>query len=372
MVDSGGSRYQRASAHLLRVSAGFAYKLAHLTDWVLDSLYNFSGGSNGGNPGGVLVGRNGTLYGGAQGGIQNCGTDGSQYCGLVYNLRPRLTSCPTTQCNWNENVPYRFSSESDGAGGIVVSASDRNGNLYGVTTAGGTFDAGTVFQLSPSGGGWTKTTLYSFTGGMDGSTPSQVLVGNDGNLYGAAGAMNSNGIVFQLTFSGGRWVESVLYAFSGEQAPPASLVQDSAGNLYGVVPSWEFGPIFTLQKTNSGWAYSEFLPANEHGCTPGPIGYDWPINLTIDAAGNLYGTGTGGTQILGVSGKKAPGDGTCFYNYIFKARYSNGWQYQDLDFLNNTYFESGGSLAVDTSGNLYGTTSNCGANNAGTVWQVSP
>ena len=43
----------------------------------------------------VIVGPNGSLYGGAQGGIQNCGTDGSQYCGLVFNLRPQPTACPT-------------------------------------------------------------------------------------------------------------------------------------------------------------------------------------------------------------------------------------------------------------------------------------
>ncbi len=352
-------------------SAGLAYKLSHPADWVLDPLFSFSGGSSGGPPFGAIKGPNGTLYGGAEGGIQNCGSDGSQYCGLVFNLTPQPTVCRTVLCSWTENVPYRFSSESDGSGVVNVSASDHEGNLYGTTSTGGVYGAGTVFELMPSGGGWTKTTLYSFTGGNDGGTPSQVLVGNDGNLYGVAGPMYSNGVVFQLAPSGGQWTESVLYAFSGEQAPPSSLVQDSAGNLYGVVPSWEYGPIFTLQKTGSGWTYSEVMPRHQQGCT-GPITYDWPVNLTIDAAGNLYGTGLGGTQILGSVGKRSPGDGTCFYNYIFKASYNGTWHYQDLDFLYNTYFDSGGSLAVDPSGNLYGTTSDCGAHNSGTVWQVSP
>ena len=96
----------------------------------------------------------------------------------------------------------------------------RQGNLYGTTTAGGASDAGTVFELTPSGGGWTKTTLYSFTGGND-ATPTQVLVGNDGNLYGvASGGVSRGGVVFQLTPSGGRWTESVIHPFGFEGDAP--------------------------------------------------------------------------------------------------------------------------------------------------------
>ena len=272
----------------------------------------------------------------------------------------------TALCSWNENVPYRFSSDGDGAGVINVSASDQEGNLYGTTSAGGAYDAGTVFKLTPSGLGWTKTTLYSFTGGTDGGDPTQVLAGNDGNLYGVA---NGNGVVFQLTPAGGQWTESVVYAF-GNYSGPAYLVQDNAGNLYGILTTLD-GPIFTLQKTSSGWVLSEYLPG--HSCSPQDLPYVYVTNLTIDAAGNLYGTGTGGETFAGSFGKKTPGEGTCIYNYIFKARYGGGlWQFQDLYFRENTYFPAGGTLALDASGNLYGTTDGCGTNGYGTVWQVSP
>ena len=72
-----------------------------------------------------------------------------------------------------------------------------------------------------------------------------MLVGNDGNLYGVAGGgIYGSGVVFQLTFSGGQWTETVLHAFTGESgdgSDPAYLVQDSAGNLYGIVMVYPIG-----------------------------------------------------------------------------------------------------------------------------------
>jgi uncharacterized repeat protein (TIGR03803 family) len=231
-----------------------------------------------------------------------------------------------------------------------------------------------VFQLTPSnGGGWTKTILYSFTGLSDGANPNQVLVGNDGNLYGSAsgGGISEAGVVFQLTPSGGQWTESILYAFNdgNDGSQPAHLVQDSAGNLYGIANEVRDGALFRLQKS-SGWSFSQYLA--DHDCQPEDLPYDSFFTLTIDAAGNLYGMGAGGQQYSRLR-KTPPGGGECFYNYIFKASYdSSGWHYQDLDFFLNTYFPAGNSLTVDSSGNLYGVTDVCGTNNAGTVWQVSP
>ena len=272
-------------------------------------------------------------------------------------------------------MPYRFSSDSDGSGTINVSASDQKGNLYGTTSSGGAFDAGTVFELTPSGGSWTKSTLYSFTGGDDGDAPGQVLVGNDGNLYGVAnGGMYQNGVVFQLTPSGGRWAESVLHAFqSKEGVDPAYLVQDSAGNLYGIISTnlidTAFGAIFVLEKT-SGWTFSDYFV--EHFCSE--IGDTGNLsNLAIDAAGNLYGTGEGYGTDRASAFHRSPAGVVCTFSFIFKASYdSNGWHYEDLDGFSNITFPAGGSLALDPSGNLYGTTNGCGTNGYGTVWQLSP
>ena len=377
-IDQAGNLYGTTTDSFGNENAGFAYKLADLGGWLLDPLFNFVAGDDGSQPGGVIVGPNGSLYGSAQGGIQNCGTDGSQYCGLVFNLRPKPTACLTALCGWTENVPYRFTSESDGSGKINVSAFDQQGNLYGTTTTGGTNDLGTVFELTPStGGSWTKTTLYSFLGSDFGFNPTQVLVGSDGNLYGLAnGGTFFNGVVFQLTPSGGQWTETLIHVFGSENGHSYQsqyLVQDSAGNLYGISTSQDinaFSAIFALQKTSSGWYFNEMTV--EHNCSSNFPGDDVLTNLAVDAAGNLYGTGGGFAGPLSGS-KKYPGEEGCSFNYIFKASYASGtWNYQDLYYRDNVIFSTGGSLALDASGNLYGTTAGCGANGYGTVWQLSP
>ena len=94
-------------------NAGFAYKLSHHLGWLLDPLFNFFGANDGGQPDGMIVGRNGTLYGGGQGGIQNCGSDGSQYCGLIYNLTPSPTACLTALCSWTEKTIYQSTGNTD-------------------------------------------------------------------------------------------------------------------------------------------------------------------------------------------------------------------------------------------------------------------
>lgn len=366
VLDSAGNLYG-ATADGGNHGEGFAFKLARFANWVLNPLFNFVGGDTGGQPTGLIVGPDGSLYGGAQGGIQNCGSGGSDYCGLVFNLKPPPTFCPAALCSWTENVPYRFTSESDGSGVIHVSASDPQGNLYGTTSTGGAHGAGTVFELARSGGNWTKTTLYSFAGGAD-STPTQVLVGNDGNLYGVAQSTGlQHGIVFQLKSSGGQWTETILYLFRGieDGYGPSYLVQDSASNLYGIAQvqppfSGASGVIFTLQKTGSGWHFSDFLVKHDE--------FDVLNNLTIDAAGNVYGTGYDSSMF----GACTFGN-NCHNSYIFKASYAGGnWNYVDQKYLANQFFDSGGSLALDPSGNLYGGTFTCGSNNHGTVWQFSP
>jgi uncharacterized repeat protein (TIGR03803 family) len=199
-----------------------------------------------------------------------------------------------------ETVLYNFCSQAncaDGSrvvneGGLIF----HGGNLYGTTQFGGAFGSGTVFELSPSGNGvWNESVLYSFTGGADGSEGySSVLFDSAGNLYGTTydGGANGAGVVFELSPEGGTWTETVLYSFCSEAAcadgeyPLTNLIMGKAGSLYGVTllggPAG-YGTVFELRRSGSGW--------KEHVIySPGSTsGYGINAGLNMDAAGNLYG-----------------------------------------------------------------------------------
>jgi len=183
-IDQAGRVYG-----LIQSGAGSAYQLAlHGASWIFNSLYTFLGGANGQSPSGEIVGPDNALYGIADGGFQTCGSSGNQYCGLIYRLRPSPVACTTWLCSWTEDVVYQFTGDPDGwspDGNLVF---DQAGNLYGTTFYGGTYGYGTVYELTPSGGGWSERVIYSFTGSSDGGYPGQLLFGHDGFLYGTSTA----------------------------------------------------------------------------------------------------------------------------------------------------------------------------------------
>jgi uncharacterized repeat protein (TIGR03803 family) len=328
--------------------------------WVFTSLYSFTGGYNGERPANLIVGPDGSLYGNADGGLQNCGPNGDQ-C-LVFRLRPQPNACRTSLCSWAENVVHRFTGDN---GFNLVTASDQAGNLYGIFGNGGAQGAGAVFELTPSGGGWTENILYTFTAGSDGGYPSSLLLGTDGNLYGTTYAGGSEcggqgcGVVFKLTPSGSGWTYSVLYRLQDSDGEfPYNLVQDGSGNLYGIEGSFA---IFKLSPSNGNWTYTVLWGTDRH--------YDWqtPLSMTIDAEGNLLGTGT---SYSGCGGSDC--DGTISgFGYVVLVDRTGFWQY--LLQLNLQWFGSGG-MAVHESGDgrhLYGTTGDCGIYGRGTVWDLT-
>ncbi len=166
----------------------------------------------------------GTISGGGTGGCSSPG------CGAVYRLTPSGGS-------WIETTLYSFTGQGDGSTPYCTLAMDGAENLYGTTLYGSVEGGGygTVFELVPSGGGWSERRLYTFQGGSDGGNPQAgVILDNAGDLYGDTSEANNNpdrGVAFELSPSGSGWAYSVISSFSGSVAPPMSF--DDAGNLYG-------------------------------------------------------------------------------------------------------------------------------------------
>ena len=90
-------------------------------------------------------------------------------------------------------------------GGVIF---DTSGNLYGTTCCGGSHNAGTVFKLTSSGSGWTESLIYTFQGLTDGNEPvTGLMFDRSGNLFGTTifSGTGGGGTVFELTPSGPGW-----------------------------------------------------------------------------------------------------------------------------------------------------------------------
>jgi uncharacterized repeat protein (TIGR03803 family) len=205
-------------------------------------------------------------------------------------------------------VIHSFSG-SDGASPFAPLAVDAAGNLYGTAPYGGSYKNGLVFELSPgSGGSWTDTVLYSFTGKQDGGDPlAGLLLDSSGNLYGTNNAFHSNGgsgAVFKLApNSDGTWTESTLHTFSkaGDGSDPRSgLVQDAAGNLYGttyVGGAKGAGTVYRLSPNSQGGWIEHIL----YSFTGGKDGNGVIGGVILDSAGHVFGnTAVGGSSGDGV------------------------------------------------------------------------
>jgi uncharacterized repeat protein (TIGR03803 family) len=278
--------------------------------WEETILYSFTGGADGAYPEGNLVlDSAGNLYGTASGGGSFKGNLCSTYgCGVVYELSPGASG-------WTETVLYTFTGGSDGWRPEWLTPG-KNGSFLGVTYVGGTFNStctagcGIVFELTQGAGGWSFSVAYSFSGGSDGGYPSsQLIFDKQGNVFGTAGAGGSTqcggigcGVVFKLSPNGSGWTFSDQYSFSGTDGDiPRGILFDSSGNLFGSAdggnascPCCGCGVLFKLVPDSNNWTETVLYTFN--GTTDG----EFPSAVTMDDAGNLFGTaGGGGARNLG-------------------------------------------------------------------------
>ena len=249
-----------------------------------------------------------------------------------------------------------------GGGPSAPLVEGRDGNFYGITSFGGSFNRGRAFRVTPAG---TLTILHDFKGGgADGEAPSSKLIqGTDGNFYGttAAGGASNAGTVFRMTPAG---AVTIVHAFAAHAGSPSSITQASDGSFYGTTGyAGNGGTAFRLAADGTFVTLHVFVGGPTDGAGPGP--------LVQAADGNFYGT-----TYSGGSNACSSNDDYCF-GTVFRMT-PNG----TVTILHS--FAGGlsdgatptGPLLAATDGFLYGTTLEGGSDDCilcgrGTVFRVS-
>jgi uncharacterized repeat protein (TIGR03803 family) len=323
--------------------------------WNETTLYNFTGGADGGYPGYsyLIFDRLGNFYGTTYEG-------GANGAGVVFELSPVGGS-------WTETVLYNFVGGTDGYpdSGLVT---DSAGNLYGTDGAGYEINgSAAVFELSPSRGGWTEQTITIYEGLGNGfSNWAGLTIDGAGNIFGT-----TNFTAFELSPNGsGGWNSpaTAIYTFPsdgpGAAYPEGTLMLDQAGNLYGTTiggGAKEYGTVYKLTPVTTGKKAGTWTEKILYSFKGGKDGATPWAGVVFDLAGNIYGTTTAGGKY---------GEGTVFELVapVGTGSYKEKilWSFNGTDGAGPT-----GSLILD-SGILYGITYSGGSHGEGVVFEVNP
>jgi len=280
-----------------------------------------------------------------------------------------------------EKVVYSLQGPPDGSSPQASLVADSAGNLYGTTEVGGS-NYGAVFELSPpatAGGTWTEQVLHTFQNdSTDGTYPTGTLVfDKQGNLYGTTqeGGPSGTGTIFELTApttAGGEWTEAILWTFPANflkgYSPAGKLSIDAAGNLYGTTGAGGpkvktctlCGVVFELVKPKT----SDQVWAERVLYNFGVVAHDGFVpSPDLLLRGGMYGTTrAGGTNNYGTVFQLTPHTGLWTETILYNFASSEGIVPQ-------------GGLIADAAGNLFGTTSSGGTDetcSCGTIYELSP
>ena len=371
---------------------GFGCGVVFKIDWRGKEtvLYSFTGGADGAYPAtGLVRDEAGNLYGTTHGGgdINVSACSFNPGCGVVFKVDP----------SGKESVLYAFAGGTDGLGASSGLVRDEAGNLYGTTIMGGDLSGvcpgfpapgcGVVFKVDPTG---KETVLYTFTGGADGYAPYGDLLRDEaGDLYGAASnggdvsgscgdtLLNATGFlgcgtIFKLDSAGKFRVLHTFHGVDGGPFPDGWLIQDNAGNLYGM--SGNGGDLSACSGLGCGVVFKVDRNGKEtvlYSFTGGADGAETFAGVVRDEEGNLYGTTYFGGDF---SGSLCTGTGC---GVVFKLD-PTGKESILYTFTSGTDGANpNAGLLLGEKGNLYGTASDggdasCGApDGCGVVFKIA-
>ncbi len=314
------------------------------------ALHDFVSFPQGLEPSNIVVGVDGSLY--------FCTLSGGDHgSGAIIKLAQDKNG------KWEQSVIYSFKGSTFSDGEIPVSLQlDGQGNIYGLTSWGGQIikgqvcgECGTAFKLTQNPDGtWSEKVLYSFgLNDSDGWFPGgNFVIDAAGNIYGSTneGGQYQDGMVFELSPTpSGQWVETVLYTFTGKHDgsfPVAGIVADATGNLYGIT---SYGGDLECGYENEGCGVVFQLSRTANGSWQEQVLYSFPNTSDAPSGGIAIDQsgnvyGTGGSSVFEVS----PSGG-------------NTWIFQPLHQFFNPDGNTPDFLLIDGQGNIYGTAYGGGA-----------
>ncbi len=392
LVDGGDGFFYGTTVAGGPPNCGTVFKVA--PNGTLTTLYAFAGGGDGANPiGGLVLAKDGSFYGTTSGA-------GSGGTGTVFKIT--AAGDLTTIYSF---APLNLADDSNSNGAYPEAAliQGSDGNFYGTAYLGGTAAEGTVFRITPAG---KLTTLASFGGDSDffsGTTTSALVEGSDGNFYGTEPLDGPAyaGSIFQVTPAG---VLTTVYTFTGGSdgsAPQASLIRGNDGNLYGttagggngtffqLTPGGAFTTLHTFNANTEGQALSAPLTlgrdGNFYGTTgkAGTAGYGTAFQITPAGVLTVLAAlpGPGGSETHSIGNGLLQGTDGDFYGTTYST--GNGdagtiFQVTPAGALTTLHlFHAGGRsslapLAQFSDGNFYGVTERGGATDDGTMFEASP
>jgi uncharacterized repeat protein (TIGR03803 family) len=333
LISLKNTLYGTATDYFGQYCCGVVYKIT--TGGAEKTLYTFKGGSDGTEPWARLTDVDGTLYSITFGGGAHSG-------GTVF----RITT------DGKEKVLHAFGHGSDGAGPIGP-LTNVGGVLYGTTGGGGSAKKGTVFRITTSG---AEKVIYSFKGyPKDGEGPQAGLTDVKGSFYGTTccGGSANDGTVFKVTTTGS---EKVLHVFTGKDGcAPSSTLLNAGGTLYGETSSCggsnRGGTIFKISSSGSGFKVLHTFKGKPDAAGPGYTG------LTA-FNGALYGVTSGGGSSDNGAVFRITTTGKETVLYSFKGGSSDGRQPQ--------------GVLLNVKGVMFGSTSQGGSSDDGTVYWIKP
>lgn len=262
-------------------------------------------------------------------------------------------------------VLHEFNGAADGANPEGALLLDAGGNLFGTTFAGGAVSEGTVYRIDSAG---EETVLLDFSAFETGGFPASALIQDGaGNLYGIADeGPGGAGVVFKVSHQG---QEELLFEFQGglntrnARVPSGGIRMDNAGNIFGTTLfggpgrcQSGCGSVFRLDSAGALRVLHNFSGGADGSKPFGP--------LASDAEGNLYGVAQSGGALCPEAART--GCGT-----VFKLARN-----RELTVLHTFQGGTDGAtpqpgLLRDAAGNLFGSAAAGGTNGNGLVFRIS-